>query len=224
MTAAHPRCPLSACRRPRHRLVRLARARLAALASAGLAAGAAVAAPVQVVVEDGAGRPLPGAAVFLDSAAAQAAVQPRGGAEIEQVERRFNPRLTVVPVGSEVAFPNHDKVRHHVFSFSPAKTFEIKLYRGEPANPVKFDLPGIVVLGCNIHDSMAAWVVVVATPYHGLTDGQGRLSLPAVPDGRYELRAWHPDLPPGTAPSSQPLTVGGTGVQASVRLPGPGPR
>jgi len=149
----------------------------------------AVAAPVQVQVQDATGRPLAGAVVFLDSPAARAAVQPRAGAEIEQVDRQFNPRVTVVPVGSEVAFPNHDKVRHHVFSFSPAKTFEIKLYRGEPANPVKFDTPGIVVLGCNIHDGMAAWVAVVATPYHGLTDAQGRLSLPAVPDGAYELRA-----------------------------------
>jgi plastocyanin len=199
---------------------------VAALAGLGLLAlsAARAAATVQVQVEDDAGRPLAGAVVFLDGPAARAAVQPRRGTEIEQVERRFNPRVTVVPVGSEVAFPNHDKVRHHVFSFSPAKTFEIKLYRGEPANPVKFDEPGIVVLGCNIHDSMAAWVAVVATPHYGQTDGQGRLSLPAVPEGRYELRAWHPDLPPGTAPSTQPLDVGTAAVQAAVRLAGAGPR
>jgi len=78
------------------------------------------------------------------------------------------------------------------------------------------------VLGCNIHDGMAAWVAVVATPYHGLTDAQGRLSLPAVPDGTYELRAWHPDLPPGTAPQVQALTVSGSPAQVGVRLAGPG--
>jgi plastocyanin len=203
-----------------HRLPTLPR-RIAGLAilAAGLAAAApAGAAAVDVQVTDGAGRPLPGAVVFLESPAARAAARPLEGIEIEQAAKRFSQRLTVVPVGSEVGFPNRDKVRHHVFSFSPAKTFEIKLYAGTPANPVRFDRPGVVVLGCNIHDSMVAWVLVVETPYFAQTDAQGRLALPEVPAGDYRLRAWHPDLPPGTPPLEQPLSVAGARTAASAQL------
>jgi hypothetical protein len=137
--------------------------------------------------------------------------------EIAQAERRFVPAVSVVTVGSAVAFPNRDVVRHHVYSFSPAKRFEIKLYVGTPAQPVVFDQPGIAVLGCNIHDNMAAWVVIVDTPWYGRTDEQGRWSGP-VPPGRYRLRAWHPELPVGATPSDLALAVDGSGARAAVKL------
>ena len=89
------------------------------------------------------------------------------GAEMAQKGKQFDPTVLVVPVGTSVGFPNRDTVRHHVYSFSPVKTFELKLYSGVPANPVVFDKIGIAVLGCNIHDAMTAWVVVVDTPYFG---------------------------------------------------------
>lgn len=182
-------------------------------------ATAALAARVDVQVQDAAGRPLPGAVAQLDSPAARAAVRPRAGLEIAQADKTFLPRVSIVPVGSEVQFPNRDKVRHHVFSFSKAKTFEIKLYAGTPANPVLFDRPGVVVLGCNIHDTMVAWVVVVETPWAALSDALGQARLGEVPAGAYTLRVWHPDLPPGTPPLEQPLTVGAADVAAAVRLP-----
>ena len=116
-----------------------------------------------------------------------------------------------------MSFPNRDVVRHHVYSFSPAKRFEIKLYVGTPAQPVVFDQPGIAVLGCNIHDQMAAWVVIVDTPWYGRTDEQGRWSG-AVPAGRYRLRAWHPALAVGATPSDQALVVDPTGARAAVKL------
>jgi hypothetical protein len=94
-----------------------------------------------------------------------------------------------------------------VYSFSPVKTFDLKLYAGTPANPVLFDKPGIVVLGCNIHDQMLAWVVVVETPYFGKTNAAGQISLPASPAGNYALKVWHPGLPTGAQPQEQALVV-----------------
>ena len=147
------------------------RALTAALA---LAWTCAQAAPVDVRVTDAAGLPLAGAVVFLESAAAREQVRPLSGIEIGQAERQFQPQVSIVTRGSAVSFPNRDTVRHHVYSFSDAKRFEIKLYVGTPAAPVVFDAPGIAVLGCNIHDQMAAWVVIVETPWYGRSDADGR--------------------------------------------------
>lgn len=189
------------------------------LAGVTLAPQSAGAATVEVEVLGRDGKPVPEAVVFLESAAARAASRPLQGVEIEQADKRFTQRVTVVPVGTAVSFPNRDKVRHHVYSFSPAKSFELKLYIGTPANPVVFDKPGIAVLGCNIHDTMAAWVVVVETPYHGQTAANGRVRLADVPPGSYRLRAWHADLPVGAPALEQALQLPAPGAQAQVRLP-----
>lgn len=182
-------------------------------------AGAARAAVVEVQAQGSDGKALPETVVFLESREARAAARPMGGVEIEQDKRRFTRRVSVVTVGSEVAFPNRDSVRHHVYSFSPAKTFELKLYAGKPANPVLFDKAGIAVLGCNIHDSMVAWVVVVETPHHGVADARGALRLDHVPPGSYRLRSWHPGLPPGAPAADETLLVGASGAQVRIRLP-----
>ena len=178
------------------------------------------ASPAQVTVQvvSANDKPLANAAVYLDSAEARAAVQPLKRVEITQEQRRFVPTLTVIPLGSRVHFPNLDNVRHHVYSFSTAKPFELRLYAGTPADPVVFDKPGIAVLGCNIHDAMVAWVVVVETPYYGRTDADGRLTLPQVPAGTYRLRAWHADLPAGSPISDEALQVGPTPAAVRVRL------
>ncbi len=184
------------------------------------AAAQAVAAPVDVRVTDAAGRPLAGAVVFLESPEAHEQVRPLSGAEIAQQDRRFVPAVSVVTVGTAVAFPNRDTVRHHVYSFSPVKRFEIKLYVGTPSQPVVFDQPGIAVLGCNIHDKMAAWVVIVDTPWYGRTAADGRWTSAQVPPGSYRLRVWHPDLPVGDTPIEQALRVDAAGAQATVPLAG----
>ena len=192
-----------------------------------VAGGLALALPASatalaVQVLDGGGRPLAGAAIFLESHAAKLATRPVNHVVIVQSARQFLQPVTLVPVGSAVNFPNRDTVRHHLYSFSPVKKFEIKRYVGIPAAPVLFDQPGIAALGCNIHDNMAAWVVVVDTPYHGLTGADGKLNLAQVPPGSYRLRTWHPSLPPGAPAQDQALQLGGTGGLAiQVKLAGP---
>jgi plastocyanin len=171
---------------------------------------------VQVVGSDG--KPLPEAVVFLESREAKAAAKPMAGVEVAQVERKFVPQITVLTVGSELRFPNRDTVRHHVYSFSPAKTFELKLYAGTPANPVTFDKPGIAVLGCNIHDQMVAWVVIVETPYHATAGKTGTLKIDA-PAGHYRLRTWHAGLPPGAPASDEALVLPAGGAGITVKLP-----
>lgn len=190
---------------------------LAALAA--MAAPATLAATLTVQVLGSDGGPLPEAVVFLESREARAATRALAQVEVAQSERRFVPRVTVVTPGTSVRFPNRDTVRHHVYSFSPAKTFELKLYAGTPANPVLFDKPGIAVLGCNIHDTMVAWVLVVDTPHHGITDTQGLLRLEGVPPGSYRLRSWHAALPPGTAPADEALLLAGAAARVKLGLP-----
>jgi plastocyanin len=203
------------------RLTPLRRAGARALAAAALAlgaGGAAQAGEVEVRVVDAAGRPLPDAVVFLESASAQSAARPMPLVEVSQVQRQFDPQVTVVTVGTAVSFPNRDTVRHHVYSFSPTKRFEIKLYVGTPAEPVVFDRPGIAVLGCNIHDQMVAWVVVVPTPWHGKTDARGVWRAPAVPPGAYRLRTWHSALPVGDPASDDAITVDARPARHDVTL------
>ena len=196
---------------------------------AALAASASVGwcASVQVDVRDGAGKPVSGAVVFLESSEAQRAARPLSGIEMAQEKKQFVPGVLVVTTGTEVRFPNHDAVRHHVYSFSPAKKFELKLYKGTPANPVRFDQAGVVVLGCNIHDQMVGWIVVVDTPYFSESGASGQppghALIAEVPAGSYQLRTWHPGLPVGAAALSQPLVVGAAGATASVGLTGLSP-
>ena len=197
------------------------RAALGAAASALCAA--AWAGAVEVWVTDAAGRPLSSAVVFLESREAKTAMKPAVGVEIAQVDKQFTPQVTVVPVGTAVSFPNRDTVRHHVYSFSPVKKLEIKLYVGTPAAPVVFDQPGIAVLGCNIHDNMAAWVVIVETPWYGQSSADGRVAWPQVPPGTYRLRTWHPSLAAGAPAAEQALKVEASALQLSVKLAGATP-
>ena len=184
---------------------------------------AAGAGNLQVLVHNSAGQPLADAVVFLESREARLAVRPALGTEMAQVNKQFDPRVLVVPVGTSVGFPNRDTVRHHVYSFSPTKTFELKLYTGTSASPVVFDRAGIAVLGCNIHDNMAAWVVVVDTPHYGRSAQTGTVLLGNVPAGTYRLRVWHPGLPVGAPAADQPLVVGASDLSTPFRLPGVAP-
>src|SRR5262249_51537063 len=125
-------------------------------------------------------------------------------AVIDQINKRFVPRVTVVRTGTSITFPNSDHIRHQVYSFSPAKTFTLKLYAGTPPTAVVFDRPGLVVLGCNIHDQMVAFVGVVDTPYFARTTATGIVTVD-VPSGRYRMRVWHPAA--STALPSREITV-----------------
>lgn len=181
------------------------------------AVNAVSAASVDVQLSDESGKPLANAVVFLESREAKQAFKPLQNVVIAQVGKQFDPIVTVLTPGTSVQFPNRDKVRHHVYSFSPIKTFELKLYAGTDANPVVFDRPGVAVLGCNIHDNMAAWVLVVETPYFARSAEAGKVSLSNVPAGNYRLRIWHPELPVGAPATDQALTIGATNVSLNVR-------
>lgn len=137
-------------------------------------------------------------------------------ATIAQHDREFIPYVTIVQTGTAIYFPNHDPFKHHVYSFSPAKTFEIKLYVGKPAQPVVFDKPGEVAIGCNIHDWMEAYVLVVDSPYFAKTGGNGRAHIANVPPGRYRLRLWHPRQK--SAPPLQEIKVGAAAVKLDLMI------
>lgn len=164
------------------------------LATAFLLAPVTLAAQLQVQVQHSSGQPVAGAVVFLESAAASAAVKPGATANIIQRNTTFIPEVLVIPRGTAVTFPNQDTVRHHVYSFSPIKQFEIKLYVGTPTDPVVFEQSGVAALGCNIHDQMIAWVVVLDTPYYSYSADNGLAVLNDVPAGDYTLRVWHKTL------------------------------
>jgi len=123
-----------------------------------------------------------------------------------------------VMVGTDVTFPNHDQIHHHVYSFSRPKTFEIPLYKGEPASPVRFDQPGAVKLGCNIHDWMSGVILVVPTPYFATTDEAGNFVLRDVPPGAYGVVAWHEGSKTPADETRQTLTAGDAGTPATFTL------
>ncbi|MYM83517.1 methylamine utilization protein [Duganella sp. FT50W] len=161
---------------------------------------------IAVQIQDATGKVLPDTVVYVESdAIAQQAGRP-GTASIEQKGLKFLPLVTVVQTGATINFPNNDKVRHHIYSFSPAHKFDQKLYSGQAASPQVFDKAGTVVLGCNIHDNMIAYIKVVDTPHFAKTDGAGaaRIELPAA--GKYVVKAWHYNAV-GGATAEQTLTV-----------------
>lgn len=179
--------------------------RLAALAIALGSAGASQAADWTLQVRDPAGAPVPNAAVAVELKGQPVRPATGAAATMAQRDRQFQPQLLVVQTGTAVNFPNFDTVRHHVYSFSPTKKFELKLYSGTPAEPVVFDKPGVAQLGCNIHDRMSAHIVVVDTPLFGITDAKGEVTL-NLPPGEHRLRLWATRMG-NAAPSSQPLVV-----------------
>jgi len=186
----------------------------------GASVGQARAASLRVEVLDSQGQALPDAVVFLESPEAKLASKPLPQVDIAQQNKEFVPEVSVVTVGTAVNFPNRDRVRHHVYSFSPIKSFEIKLYAGLPAAPVVFDKPGIAVLGCNIHDNMMAWTVVLETPWFGKSNATGQVQLKNVPAGNYRLRTWHNSLPMGDPALDQAITVTSKeSASLTVRLP-----
>lgn len=144
--------------------------------------------------------------------------RPHRTVEIAQKGRKFIPLVTVIQAGTDISFPNNDTVRHHVYSLSPAKVFELKLYSGTPGNPVTFDKAGTVVLGCNIHDTMVAYIQVVNTPWFAKTDASGKARIEGLPTGKFQLKAWHYNLPAGAPVAEQPLSVSADDASASFKL------
>lgn len=171
---------------------------LQAAAASVAAAGSSTAFRARVQGPDGA--PVVDAVVALApiarSPGADAGSHPArpAAATMDQVGLAFVPHVLAVAAGTVVDFPNSDQVRHSIYSFSAAKSFEVKLYRGFEAPPITFDTPGLVVLGCNIHDHMLGFVYVLEAPHFGVSDAAGDVEIPDVPNGRYRLELRHPRI------------------------------
>ena len=178
---------------------------LAALLLLAAARPGAAATTLVVEVRNVQGAAVPDAVVYAVPRARRPQ-PPSRRAVLDQKNRMFVPHILPIQTGTAVTFPNSDNVRHQVYSFSPAKRFQLPLYAGTPQGPVVFDKAGVVTVGCNIHDQMSAYIVVVDTPYFALTP-EGRAELPGLPDGAYDVRVWYAGM--RNEPAPQPISLGG---------------
>ncbi len=168
---------------------------------------AVAAAELQVSVQEPDGDPIEHAVVYALPLDPDGRPAPVGEpVVIDQIDKEYVPYVTAVRVGTSISFPNKDQIRHHVYSFSEAKNFEIPLYEGVPAEPVEFDKAGSVPLGCNIHDWMKAYVFVTEAPYFAVTEASGR-AIVELPSGNYAVEVWHPALKGEPSATSQRLTM-----------------
>jgi plastocyanin len=168
---------------------------LSATCTLSLWAASGIGADLEIGVLDRDGRPVSDVVVVASPRRGVAAPTPVEGshhAVMDQVDRQFVPRILVIRAGTPVDFPNSDNVAHQVYSFSPAKRFQLSLYRGHVYPPLLFDQAGLVVLGCNIHDNMLGFIYVTPSPYFGKTGASGTLHLDGLPAGDYEISAWNP--------------------------------
>ncbi|WP_230090609.1 methylamine utilization protein [Pseudoalteromonas rubra] len=185
-----------------------------------ISACATAAEQLTVQVRDKEGKVLPGAAVWLSGKglAADQAVLTRSY-KMGQKNRAFTPHLLIVPKQAEVSFPNYDSILHHVYSFSPAKRFEFKLYRDQP-QALTFSATGAVELGCNIHDWMLGYILVVDSTHFAVTDTQGiaRISIPAAQHNDVTLKVWHEGFMDLDSPESHVLSAVKSGEQLNIQL------
>lgn len=188
----------------RHRWV------LLAFLAAGLTAFATgvSAMNVRVTVQDDAGNPVKDAVVYATNLDKNAPLpHPVREAVMDQQDEEFVPYVLPVQAGTTVYFPNKDHIRHHVYSLFQPKKFELMLYKNSPPAPVLFDQPGVVVLGCNIHDWMIAYIFVLETPWFAKTGDDGKAELRDLPGGSYEVRAWHPLMKETTESTAKRVTI-----------------
>jgi plastocyanin len=192
------------------------------------AAGLALAAPLgattlTVRVVDSSGRPVRDAVVTLYPSSGARALRPTGRYVVSQQNLQFHPFVSIVPVGADVSFPNLDNTKHHVYSFSAAKRFELKLFAKDQSRTVHFDKPGVVALGCNIHDQMSAFIVITDSQWTARTNGQGMATLSDAPASPGRLTVWHPYLraPGGTMQQSVASGQRSAGFKIRLRPPPP---
>jgi plastocyanin len=191
---------------------------LIAAALAG-AASPLAAAPLTIRVADPSGRPVRDAVVTLYPAGnAAKAAHANGRFTVAQQNLQFRPFLTIVPVGTDVSFPNLDPTKHHVYSFSAAKKFELKLFAKDQSRTIHFDKAGVVALGCNIHDQMSAFVVVTDSAWTGRTNAQGLVTFADAPNAPGRLKVWHPYLRAPGGELQQPVAPSQRNATFQVRL------
>jgi plastocyanin len=187
-------------------------------AGLGLAAPLS-AAPLAVRVVEASGHPVRDAVVTLYPAGnAARPARGRGRFTVSQKNIQFHPFLTIVPVGADVSFPNFDPTKHHVYSFSPAKRFELKLFAKDQSRTVHFDKAGVVALGCNIHDQMSAFIVVTDSAWTARTNAQGVAAFADAPNAPGRVTVWHPYLRVPGGVVQQTVTASQRNASFSVRL------
>ena len=159
---------------------------------------ASFAAELNVAVKDPQGAPVTNAVVSVELLEPSEplpdspATDETPTAVIAQQNEQFEPFVSAVKAGTAISFPNQDEILHNVYSFSKAKKFQLPLYREKAPTPVVFDQPGTVILGCNIHDWMVAYVYVLDTPYFAKSGADGVVALSGLPAGRYRVQVYHP--------------------------------
>jgi plastocyanin len=153
--------------------------------------GHGLSASITVRVTDANGLPLPHAVVTL-SGAGLLPQPPPARAEVNQLNTQFQPHVLIIPRHTSVAFPNLDNTRHQVYSFSAVKRFTTNLFAGHEADPVEFDQPGLVAIGCNIHDRMHAYIYVTEAPRFTVTGADGLARFDGLDTGDYRIEALHP--------------------------------
>jgi plastocyanin len=179
---------------------------------------AAWATDLQVRVLQQNGKPLRGAVVTVHVIAAATAAAAPIHAVMDQLDLAFAPDLMVIPAGSTVNFINSDKVSHEVYSYSSAHPFKLGLYRGNGHRPELFDRPGLVTLGCNIHDAMLAYILVTDAAYYGTTGADGSWAQADIVRGKYRIEVWSPRLAGAGQMLQQEITVSpGEHAQAEIR-------
>jgi plastocyanin len=177
---------------------------------------------IQVLVTDSSGKPVPNAVVTLDLPGSPE--NRPGQFRVNQKDLEFHPYVLVIPVGSTVDFSNLDPVRHHVYSFSAAKKFDLKLFGKGESRSVRFDQPGVVAIGCNIHDSMQAFIHVSASPLAARTGPDGRVTLRGAPAGVHALHIWHAMMrAPGNEISQSVNTASNISLPFVIKLRRPAP-
>ncbi len=190
------------------------RSRFLLAAAVALIASPSLALDLAVTVKGDDGLPLANAVVVVRPASGAAAGQPIRFAwplKMTQQNIAFDPYVLIVPVGSTVGFPNKDKVRHHVYSFSATKSFELKLYGQQEERTVTFDKAGVAPLGCNIHDSMIGYIFVTDSAFSAKSDASGQVLIRSIPAGAASVSVWHPDMK-ARAPMSTPMAASGRQV------------
>jgi plastocyanin len=190
---------------------------LLVLALAGAATPLA-AAPLSVRVVDAAGKPVRDAVVTLYPSSGARPARASGRYVVSQKNLQFHPFLTLVAVGADISFPNFDPTKHHVYSFSAAKRFELKLFAKDQSRTVHFDKPGVVALGCNIHDQMSAFIVVTDSAWTARTNAQGFAAFADAPNAPGRVTVWHPYLRVPGGVVQQGVAASQRSASFSIRL------